>query len=52
MCPASSSDTIEPAAMASSTRPSRDGVSPSSSRTCGIRVAQDAIAKPQPMNAM
>jgi hypothetical protein len=51
ICPASTSDTIEPAAMASSTRPSRDGVRPSPSRICGIRVAQLAIEKPEPMKA-
>jgi hypothetical protein len=50
-CPASGSDTIEPAAMASSTKPSRDGVSSRPSRTCGIRDAHDDIAKPEPMNA-
>jgi hypothetical protein len=50
-CPASTSETIEPAAMASSTRPSRDGVRSRPSRICGIRVAQLAIEKPEPMKA-
>ena len=51
ICPAATSATIEPAAIASSTRPSRDGVSSRPSRTCGMRVAHEAMPTPEPMNA-
>ena len=44
--------TMEPAAMASSTRPSREGARPRPSRTWGIRDAHDAMTTPEPMNAM
>src|SRR3954466_749469 len=41
----------EPAAIESSTRPSSDALSPRWVRTCGMREAQLAKAKPAPMNA-
>jgi hypothetical protein len=49
--PDSGSASSEPAAIASSTRPSAAESSSSRSRTCGIRAAQLANAKPEPMNA-
>ena len=42
----------EPAAMVTSSRPSSDGSSCSRSRTCGMREAQLAKAKPEPVKAM
>ena len=49
--PAMSSAVIEPAAMVSRTSPSVAGARCRPSRTCGMREAQLANAKPQPMNA-
>jgi hypothetical protein len=51
MTPASNSAVTDPAARVSSTSPSSAEVRSSRSRTCGIRDAQLAKAKPQPMNA-
>ena len=48
--PASGIETSDPIAIASSTRPSCCGLSSSPSRTCGIREAQLANAKPLRMN--
>ena len=49
--PASGSAISEPTAIASSTRPSSAELRCSPSRTCGIREAQLAKAKPQTMKA-
>ena len=51
MSPASGSAISEPAAIASSTRPSSAELRSRSSRTCGMRDAQLAKAKPEPMKA-
>src|SRR6476469_10732780 len=51
MMPAIGSATSEPTAIASSTNPRCCGLSPSSSRICGMRDAQVAVATPAPMNA-
>jgi hypothetical protein len=49
--PESGSASSEPAAIASSTRPSAPESSPRLSRTCGIRDAQLANANPDPAKA-
>jgi hypothetical protein len=50
--PDSGSAVTDPAATASSSSPSCDGLSSSRSLTCGIRVAQLAKAKPFAAKAM
>jgi hypothetical protein len=52
MWPEATSEVSEPAAMDSSTRPSRDGLRCNASRICGMRLAQLDIATPAVMNVM
>jgi hypothetical protein len=49
--PASGSETTEPAAIASRTRPRWARLRPRPSRTCGMRAAQLEPAKPSMMKA-